>query len=266
MNILTIKVDDFNLDKTIQSGQQITYLKRKNSYVLNLNGKNIEISQEKNSLTIKGDITKEEIVDFFELDIDYKKINEEIILNFPELKDIVEFSKGLHFIKEDLLESCIGSIISQNNNLKRIINSLTLLCLAYGENRQFPSLNTLKTLSIEDFNDLGVGFRDKYLYQFCQKIDKNWLENIRTLNTKEAYNELISFKGIGPKVSNCILLFGLGKGDVFPVDTHIKQIMQTLYFKDEEKKEKDIEEFAINKFGKYASYIQQYLFFYKINH
>ena len=81
-------------------------------------------------------------------------------------------------------------------------------------------------LTQDDFRNLGIGFRDKYVYNFVQAIDEDWLYQIKKMDTKEAFLELISFLGIGPKVANCILLFGLNKRDVFPVDTHIKKIMQ----------------------------------------
>ena len=67
--------------------------------------------------------------------------------------------------------------------------------------------------------------------------------------------------GIGPKVANCIMLFGLGDVAAFPVDTWVRHIMNDMYgFA-----EKDVNgmmEFAHEKFGKYAGYAQQYLFYY----
>ena len=81
------------------------------------------------------------------------------------------------------------------------------------------------------------------------------------LNVDEARQLLMTIKGVGEKVANCVLLFGLGFTDVFPVDVWMKRIMENMYFNSETKKDV-IERFAMEKFGEYAGFAQQYLFFY----
>ena len=67
--------------------------------------------------------------------------------------------------------------------------------------------------------------------------------------------------GRGPKVANCIMLFGLGDVAAFPVDTWVRHIMNDMYgFSENDTK--GIMEFAREKFGNYAGYAQQYLFYY----
>lgn len=256
----------FNLEKTLNSGQNITF--EKQDYIYTFNYKNDSIfGYTENDITYFStdkEYFEKYLFDFFELNIDYGKINEEIINKFPELKQYVEYGRGIRFISQDFLESSIAFIISQNNNINRILKSMQELKDKHGSG-YFPDLKTLKKLSIEDFRNLGVGFRDKYLYHFVQDIDEKWIEDVKRMETKDAFNELIKFSGIGPKVANCILLFGLKKRDVFPVDVHIKRIMEELYFDGKNTDVKKIEEFAIDKFGIYSSYIQQYLFFWQIN-
>ena len=65
--------------------------------------------------------------------------------------------------------------------------------------------------------------------------------------------------GIGPKVADCILLFSLKKGEVFPIDVWVKRVMEKIYFK-ENKSLKEIKKYANDNFGKYAGIIQQHLF------
>ena len=72
----------------------------------------------------------------------------------------------------------------------------------------------------------------------------------------------MKIKGVGEKVAHCVLLFGLNKTDTFPTDVWIKRIMEELYFESKETKNKEIIELANNKFGDYAGYAQQYLFYY----
>ena len=59
-------------------------------------------------------------------------------------------------------------------------------------------------------------------------------------------------RGIGEKVANCILLFGLGHIEAFPVDTWMKKALKA-YFP---------ENFDPAVFGDYAGLIQQYIFYY----
>lgn len=262
-----VKNKNFDIAKTLNSGQNITFEIQDNVYIFNYE-KDVIFSYTENDITYFSadkEYFENYLSDFFDLNTDYGKINEEIIDKFPELKQYVEYGNGIRFISQNFLESSIAFIISQNNNIKRILNSMQELKDKYG-NGSFPTLKKLKTLSIGDFRNLGVGFRDKYLYNFVQNIDEKWIETIEKMETKDAFNELISFNGIGPKVANCILLFGLKKRDVFPVDVHIKRVMEELYFEGKDTDVKKIENFAINKFEIYASYIQQYLFFWQIEH
>jgi N-glycosylase/DNA lyase len=47
----------------------------------------------------------------------------------------------------------------------------------------------------------------------------------------------------------------------FPVDVWVRRVMQTLYV-DSKTSDKDIRNFAENKFGNLSGYAQQYLFYY----
>jgi N-glycosylase/DNA lyase len=267
MNNFSFENKYFNIKQIFECGQFFNYKKENDSYIVRINNEDIKIKTIDDITTINKskDFFDKYLKDFFDMNNNYEKIINEINKEFPKLQKYTDFGKGIRFLKQDFLEVAITFIISQNNNMKRIQKSIKLLIENYGENGNFPSLEILKTLSKNDFRNLGVGFRDEYLYNFVQNIDEIWIENMKILETKDVFNKLIKFKGIGPKVANCILLFGLQKRDVFPVDTHIKKIMQDLYFKEEEISEKEIEKFALEKFKEKSSYIQQYLFYWQIN-
>ena len=86
-------------------------------------------------------------------------------------------------------------------------------------------------------------------------------KELRRVSFEEAKQKLMTIKGVGDKVANCVLLFGLGFRNAFPVDVWIKRIMEEMYFKEPTDK-KIIEKFAAEKFGEYGGYAQQYLFIY----
>ena len=124
----------------------------------------------------------------------------------------------------------------------------------------FPDLNALCKITEEDFRALKTGFRAPYLCDAVKHL-KEWLldDELDNLPYELAKKKLMTIKGVGDKVANCVLLFGLGYTSAFPVDVWIKRIMEHLYFKKDTPKDK-IEEFAKEYFGEYGGYAQQYMF------
>ena len=105
------------------------------------------------------------------------------------------------------------------------------------------------------------GFRAPYLYDASQKLASGEIneELFANLNEEDGRELLKSIKGVGDKVANCVLLFGLGYRNAFPIDVWIKRIMEAIYFGKETSKE-EIQKFASNHYGEYGGYAQQYLF------
>ena len=82
------------------------------------------------------------------------------------------------------------------------------------------------------------------------------------MDTANAKKSLMSLKGIGNKVADCITLFALNKFNSFPIDVWIKRIMEYCYFGDTEQSIPTIAQFAEERFGELGGIAQQYLFFY----
>ena len=173
--------------------------------------------------------------------------------------------------------SIISFIISANNNIPRIKGIIERLSEKYGEEINwngkkyytFPTPESLKDVSVQDFRDLGTGFRDIRLCETTKmvldkKVDLQELHNIETIKARD---ELLSLSGVGPKVADCILLFSdLKRFDVFPIDVWVRRVMNELYIKnpDETKVNKrDIARIAKEKFGDLEGLAQQYLFYWK---
>ena len=126
----------------------------------------------------------------------------------------------------------------------------------------FPTLDVLKTLTIEDLNDIKLGFRSKYIYDFVNNITLDDINKIDEMTTPDAINYLTSFKGIGLKIASCILLFGYKRLDVFPIDTWVKKYMNDTYGISDIKK---IEAFTKEKYKDYSGLVIQYMFHSKRN-
>jgi N-glycosylase/DNA lyase len=93
---------------------------------------------------------------------------------------------------------------------------------------------------------MKTGFRAPYLYDAAQKLATGVIsvETLKGLNENETRDELISIKGVGEKVANCVMLFSLGFREAFPVDVWIKRIMESVYFNGEDTPKDQIQLFA----------------------
>ena len=159
----------------------------------------------------------------------------------------------------------VSYIISQNNNIKRIQKIIEKLCLVGTKNTDFynfPTIIQLKNQNFAFFKNLGAGYRDKFLYEFVQSITEDEIEQMKKLETNNLRTALIKIKGIGPKVASCILLFGFGRGEKFPVDTWIEKVYYNKFSTKKMSRPK-IEEFFENQFKQNSGIAQQYLFYYE---
>ena len=118
-------------------------------------------------------------------------------------------------------------------------------------------------MSEEELRACKVGFRAPYIKCAVDMVASGEIseEKLITMSVSQARETLMTIKGVGEKVANCVLLFGLGFTDTFPVDVWMKRIMEYMYF-DKPQDKKAIEAFAMEKYGDLAGYAQQYLFFY----
>lgn len=220
---------------------------------------------------------EEKIKKYFDLDRDYKEIKKELAKVDENLKNSIEYGSGIRILNQDLFETIISFIISANNNIPRIKGIIERICKNYGEEIEFrgktyysfPTPEELSKASVQDFRNLGLGFRDVRVYNTTQKIAKGEfnIEKLYGLSTEDAANELLTLDGVGPKVCDCILLFSdLKRFDVFPIDVWVRRVMNELYIHEEDEKKvnkKDIKKLADEKFGSLEGIAQQYLFYWK---
>ena len=221
---------------------------------------------------------KEIVTYYFDLNRNYEKIKEQLSNIDKYLKTSIEYGSGIRILNQDLWETIISFIISANNNIPRIKGIIERLSKKYGNEIEwngvkyytFPNANQLKDVSIQDFRNLGLGFRDIRLYETTQmilkrKVDLDLLRE--NPNTLEVRDELLKLSGVGPKVADCILLFSdLKRFDVFPIDVWVRRVMNDLYIKKEDEtkvSKKEIEKLAEEKFGNLRGIAQQYLFYWR---
>lgn len=273
--------EEFELRDIFECGQCFRWNKQEDNRYIGVFGKNvIEVEQKEKTITFQGicEGNIKEIVDkYFDLKRDYKKIQKKLSKVDVHLKTSIKYGKGIRILNQDLWETIISFIISANNNIPRIKGIIERLSRAYGNviefkgNRfyTFPTAKELKDVSVEEYRKLGLGFRDKRLYETTKKILKKEvdLEKLEIMSTNDAREELLKLSGIGPKVADCILLFStLKRFDVFPIDVWVRRVMNDLYIHNEDEtkvSKKEIERLAKEKYGELEGIAQQYLFYWR---
>ena len=267
--------NNFDLKSTITCGQIFRFIENDGYFVIVIKDRVISLKEDGDYIIIESNNENnlENIInDYFDLKRDYDSIEKNIINSDKKIKDALVFSRGLKMIHQDPFETLIAYIISQNNRVPSIANSLNLISKNYGKKINFkgqdyylfPDFDSLKGLSINDFRNCKVGFRDKYLYEIIRDIEnkKLDLDKISYMSSADALNYLISFKGIGNKVASCILLFAYQKFDVYPIDTWVKKFMKEDYGIEGES---NIKKFTFNTYKEYSGLAIQYMFNYKRN-
>ena len=200
--------------------------------------------------------------DYFDLDFDYGVIKNELSALSPVLKSAAEYAPGIRILRQDSWEALCSFIISQNNNIPRIKGIIKRLCEYFGDKTEdsgytFPSAARLSDLSVEDLAPLKSGFRAKYLIDAAQRVSSGEinLDEVLIMPIDEARQSLMKIKGVGPKVAECALLYGMHRLECFPMDVWMKRAMAVL-----------LPEFTIEDLGQYAGIAQQYIFHYSRMH
>ncbi len=194
---------------------------------------------------------------YFDLDTDYVKIRERLSSFHPRLKESIGFAPGINILRQDPWEALISFIISQNNNIPRIKGIIGRLCETYGEKvgeqYSFPCAKVISKLSEDDLAPLRSGFRAKYILSAANIVSNNDIDfmNLYTMPIEQAKKELMKIKGVGPKVTDCVLLYGFYRTECFPLDVWMKKAMETFF-----------PELSPEDFGENAGIAQQYIFHY----
>ena len=237
-------VADFDPKHIFECGQCFRWMAEEDgSYTGVAKGKVINVSRENDTVYIKNSSLKDfnDIwKDYFDLNTDYTKIKN-ILKNMDEhLEKATEFGWGIRILRQDPWEMIISFIISSNNRIPMIQRAIGNLSRQYGtyigqyngvDYYDFPTPEQLNKASIEDIRACSTGFRDKYIKSTTEAVINNNddVYKYNSLSTEECRKELMKFNGIGPKVCDCIALFGMQKYDTFPVDVWVKRIVAELY-------------------------------------
>lgn len=271
---MKIKISDMDLEQIGESGQCFTWTKLgENRWAIETLCRYLEAEQQGELFSFS--CSEEEFDEvwhpYFDLDRDYGKVKQRIDSEDDYLQAAAAYGSGIRILKQDLWEVMVSFMISQNNNISRIRSSIRLLCREFGRQLPkpglegeefyftFPTPEELSRASAEDFASLGLGYRAKYMKVLAERMKDGGLAELRSLLTaaqdEEARELLVTYYGIGRKVADCICLFGLHRTDMFPVDTHIKKIIDRHYGQSG---------FPFARYEGVLGIIQQYMFYFDL--
>ena len=202
---------------------------------------------------------------YFDCSTDYEGLGYLIEEGDKYLQSALVHGKGIRILRQELFETIISFIISQQNNIPRIKKCVETLCTKYGEKRQnfrkevyftFPEPMSLAQAGTEALRDCGLGYRSRYIHETSRMIAEGEvkLSALQQMEYQSAKKELLKLPGVGIKVAECIALFGLHHVDAFPIDTHIDAVLKEYY----------PQGFPFKKYEGYAGILQQYMFYYDL--
>lgn len=228
-------------------------------------GHGARIWREGDELYIRSDAPISLWRDYFDLGRDYDEISRSFC-GGAYLDECIDYGQGIRILRQEPWEALCSFIISQCNNITRIKGIVERLCREYGDELNFdgdvfysfPSVERIAALDEGDLAPLRSGYRAAYIIAAARAVADGTLDLGELINTDyvEAKSRLLALPGVGEKVANCVVLFGLRHMEAFPIDVWIRRALREHFPAD----------FDPASLGEYAGLAQQYIFYYAREH
>jgi N-glycosylase/DNA lyase len=173
---------------------------------------------------------------------------------------------GLRILRQPFGETLLGFLCSATKQIVQIKQMMALLASRHGAEispgvHRLPTWPKLAAVPEAQLRTCLLGFRARYIAETAQFLAAHpgWLEETEALPYLVAKERLCSLPGVGEKVADCVLLFGAGRLEAFPVDVWIIKTMERRYGLTSWKPAQ-IAHFGRSHFGPLAGLAQQYLF------
>ena len=261
MSIVFENVRDLDLRETLDCGQCFRWKENDDGGFFGIvRGKPALARMDSGCLILEGadEADRGMWYDYFDLGLDYAEVKRTLSTVHPVMAEAARFAPGIRILRQEPFEALISFIISQNNNIKRIAGIVERLCESFGEPigedmYRFPTAEILGSLEPDDLAPIRAGFRHRYIIDAARKVNGGEidLESLREMPYDDAKAELMKITGVGVKVADCVLLYGLHRLDGFPLDVWMKRAMAVLF-----------DGMDPAGFGEYAGIAQQYIFHY----
>lgn len=196
---------------------------------------------------------------YFDLEADYRSAD--ALFTQPEhLQKCAQYGVGIRILRQQPWEALCSFIISQCNNIPRIKKIISVLCCAFGNDLgggmfSFPDAALISTLTEKELAPLRCGYRAAYILSAARAVTDGTLsfDGLLEMPADEARVQIKKINGVGDKVANCFMLYGLHRMDSFPIDVWMKRALKQHFPAD----------FDPSVLGPWAGLAQQYIFFYE---
>lgn len=269
MNLFEIQ--DYNLEKTLLGGQAFNWDMHNEGFYGFFKDKVVKIVPSNTGFfwqTYPNSDDVNFIKNYFATNQNYYAIRD-----FLQNKDVhtnkaLNKNSGLRIVNQDFQQTLLSFILSSNKSIKGVRKAVRDLSKKYGRDIKvdgikinlFPLIEDLILLKEEDFRELGFGYRAKFFHNAVQRLVE--IDIIANSNEDNVRNSLMQFDGIGEKIAECIMVFGLGFREITPLDVWGKRILIDLYGISPKLKYSDMRIWLKDYFGEYTAFAGQYLFEY----
>ena len=199
--------------------------------------------------------------EYFDLDRDYAEVRRRLSVD-DFMRRASDSGAGIRILRQDAWEALCSFIISQCNNIPRIKKIIASLCENFGDRIEFqdgfyytfPCAERLAACSEENLAPIRCGYRAAYIIDAARSVAGGSLDldALSRGSQNFARAALKRIRGVGDKVADCTLLYGLKMLDSFPLDVWMKRAVSEFYG----------EGFDPGIFRPYAGIAQQYMFHY----
>ncbi len=281
-------ISPFDLKNTLESGQAFRWRTEDGVFTGVVRGRVIRAKQDGESLVLLGSVDDGLVhaaVRYFSLDVDHASIERQLTEKDHALRCAVMSFPGLRLLRQDPWECLVSFILSARNAIPLIRRAVEQIARTYGDSiaqgdagasganggeglhYSFPTPGQLASADVLDLVRCGAGFRSQYVKAAAERVACGDIDlgSLRGLCYEAAKESLMTLRGVGEKIADCVLLFSLGFYEAFPIDVWMTRVMRYFYFGGSKVSAATIAQFAQERFGDLAGYAQQYLFHYARN-
>ncbi|MDD4934101.1 MAG: DNA glycosylase [Methylacidiphilaceae bacterium] len=217
--------------------------------------------------SLQGD--RQSLLDYLSLSRNWEQILGDLPSD-PAIAAARSAGRGLRILNQDPWEALASFLCSPVKPIPEIRRITWQLRASWGSPIAgsrlftFPIPEALASAKQEQLLAHRLGFRARFLRATARLLadDPAFFPNLRMQSTPEARARLCELPGVGEKIADCVLLFGLGRLDSFPIDVWMERLLRSLYFPNRRRiPNRELAEFAATRFGPYGGYVQQLLYF-----
>ncbi len=195
----------------------------------------------------------------------------------PHLAQCIAAFPGLRLLRQPFGETLLGFLCSATKQIVQIKQMVDLLAQRHGApvpadlslapcplplpRHRLPTWTELAVVSEKELRQCLLGFRARFVHATAGHIAQRpgWLDETEHLAYSAAKASLLALPGVGEKVADCVLLFGAGHLEAFPVDTWVLKSLARRYGLTDWKPA-HVAHFGRTHFGPLTGLAQQYLF------